>query len=425
MSRYHALDAMLGSAGDLLKTLYGGSDVTARYERLWEQFVDTFGGEPTHLFSAPGRTEIGGNHTDHENGMVLAGSVDLDTIAAVRRIDEPVIRLYSEGHRPNIVDLTEWEAQSDETGNSSSLVRGIAARFYALCLDVGGFEAVTTTQVLRGSGLSSSAAFEVLVGTILNHLYNGGRVPAHEVAKIGHYAENVYFGKPSGLMDQTASAVGGAVFIDFEKLEAPRIERLELPLREAALALCIVDTGAGHADLTHEYAAITEELDRVCALFGKSVLREVPKDDFLARLPEVRRAAGDRAVLRALHTYADNERVLGMRDALLRHDFERFLALVRESGRSSCMYLQNVVPLGACEHQEVALTLALCDELLGEHGAFRVHGGGFAGTVQAFVPLELLPAFRAGIEAVLGKGRCYVLNIRPVGGTLVAARDSE
>ena len=423
MSKYPCLDRCFDlEASSTLEQLYGDNyrDALPRFETLLDLFGAQFGGEPEFLFSAPGRTEIGGNHTDHENGIVLAGSVNLDVIAAVRPNSSGVIRIQSQGFPIDEIDLHALEPIEAEKNTSAAIIRGIAARFHQLGYQIGGLDAYTTSGVLKGSGLSSSAAFEVLVGTILSHVFNGGSVGAVEIAKIGKYAENEFFGKPSGLLDQMASSVGGAVYMDFANPAEPKIDPLHFDFAASGHALCIIDSGADHADLTHEYAAVPEELRRVCAVFGKTVLREVPKADFLARLPEVRKAAGDRGALRAFHIYADNDRVVAERAALLSGDFDRFLTLVRESGRSSFMYLQNVVPTGATAHQEVAFALALCDELLGERGAFRVHGGGFAGTVQAFVPEDMLHDFKEKVEAVLGAGSCYVLRIRPLGGAMIA-----
>jgi galactokinase len=281
---------------------------------------------------------------------------------------------------------------------------------------VEGFDAYMESTVLPGSGLSSSAAFEVLVGTIVNGLFFGGKVSAPEIAMIGQYAENVFFGKPCGLMDQTASAVGGLVTIDFFEKGKPVIESVDFDFSACGHALCIIDSGADHADLTDEYAAITVELKGICSHFGKEVLTQIPEKDFLAAIPTLRKRWGDRAVLRAMHFYRENERVPQQVAALREGNFEEFLRLLKESGHSSWMYMQNVIPAGYKQHQDVALALKLCEHYLQGKGACRVHGGGFAGTVQAFVPFELLEQFRAGIDGVLGEGACLVLNIRPQGG---------
>ena len=393
----------------------------ARRAFLTDKFLTCFDAAPTHWFSAPGRTEIGGNHTDHQQGRVLAAAVDLDMLAAVRPTKTGLIRVMSQGYAMCVVDTKELAPVPQEKNTTAALVRGVAAGFARLGCEIGGFDACVTSNVLTGAGLSSSAAFEVLLGTILNHLYFAGKASPLEVAKIGQAAENVYFGKPCGLMDQATSAVGNLVAIDFADRENPVVTPIDFDFAAAGHALCILDTGASHAHLTDAYAAIPKELQTVCAYFGKQVLREVPEEAFYAELPGLRKKCGDRAVLRAMHVYGENERVLGQTAALLQNDFHTFLSLVSESGRSSYMYLQNVLRSGssaAC--QEMAFTLGLCDHLLQGKGAFRVHGGGFAGTVQAFVPMEMLAFFRREMEKVLGAGKCHVLSIRPWGGIKIA-----
>ena len=369
-----------------------------------------------HCFSAPGRTEISGNHTDHQHGCVLAGAVDLETTAEVTLNDTDTIRVYSDGYAPVEVDLRDLQPRWSERNTTAALVRGVAAAFAQRGAALQGLDAAVHSTVLPGSGLSSSAAFEVLMGTIFNDLFFGSKLTAVEIAQIGQYAENVYFGKPSGLMDQMASSVGGMVFIDFETPEAPYVEKIDFDFAAASHALCIIDSGADHADLTDEYTAVTRELKSVCAHFGKSVLRQIPEEDFMAALPVLRQKVSHRAILRAMHVYNENRRVRQQVQALKDGDFDRFLALVNESGRSSWMYLQNITPAGAAEHQEVALALALCERFLQGRGACRVHGGGFAGTVQAFVPVDMLDKFKTDVEAVLGAGKCHVLSIRPQGG---------
>ena len=388
------------------------------YESIKQSFAACFCRPPRFLFSAPGRTELGGNHTDHQLGRVLAGAVSVDTLAAVAPNGEGLIRVQSEGYPLCTLSLEELDVRPAEFGSTLSLIRGVAARITQLGHAVHGFDAYVTSRVLPGSGLSSSAAFEVLLGTVINSL-DGCGLSAIEIAQIGQYAENVYFGKPCGLMDQMASSVGGIVTIDFADASRPVVEPLDFDFASCGHALCIVNSGADHADLTDEYAAIPREMKAVCAVFGKEHLREVDEDAFYARLREVRAAAGDRAALRAMHFFEDNRRVALQVEALKAKDFARFLDLVNESGRSSWLYLQNVVPTGSTLHQELALSLALAARLLQGRGASRVHGGGFAGTIQAFVPLDLLDAFRGGMEAVLGKGSCQVLSIRPEGGILL------
>lgn len=368
-----------------------------------------------YYFSTPGRTEISGNHQDHQHGCVLAAAVDLQTEADVTLNDSDIIRVDSEGFPPVEIDLKDLSCREEEKNTTASLVRGVAAAFRQQGCQLRGFDAKVRSTVFPGSGLSSSAAFEVLMGTICNELFFGKKLSDVEIAQIGQWAENVYFGKPSGLMDQAACAVGGMVFIDFADNANPIVERVDFDFSAAGHALCIIDVGADHADMTDEYAAIPGELKALCALFGESVLREIPEEEFFEKLPQIRHKVPDRAILRAIHFYQEHKRVLAQTEALRRKDFDTFLRLVKESGRSSWMYLQNVIPAGAVAHQEMALALALCDTLLGDRGAYRVHGGGFAGTVQAFVPMDMLENFRAEIEKILGPGSCHVLSIRQTG----------
>ena len=384
--------------------------------RLDAGFSAAFGGAAERYFSAPGRTEVSGNHTDHQRGQVLAGAVNLDTVAAVRPNGTNTIRVPSKGYPLCQVCLDDLEPVAAEVNSTPALIRGVAARFVQLGCKVGGFDAYCESTVLPGSGLSSSAAFEVLIGTIVNHLFFGGKVSQPEIAQIGQYAENVFFGKPCGLMDQTASAVGGLVAIDFADKEHPDIRPVSFDFSATGHALCIIDSRADHADLTDEYAAIPGELKRVAACFGKEVITEIPEDEFYAAIPMLREQCGDRAVMRAIHEYNENRRVPQQVACLEKGDFESFLHLTKESGYSSWMYLQNVIPAGYVQQQAMAVALGLCEHYLQGRGAYRVHGGGFAGTVQAFVPFDLLDSFRAGIDAALGEGACHVLSIRPQGG---------
>ena len=384
--------------------------------RLDAGFSAAFGGAAERYFSAPGRTEVSGNHTDHQRGQVLAGAVNLDTVAAVRPNGTNTIRVQSKGYPLCQVCLDDLEPVAAEVNSTPALIRGVAARFVQLGCKVGGFDAYCESTVLPGSGLSSSAAFEVLIGTIVNHLFFGGKVSQPEIAQIGQYAENVFFGKPCGLMDQTASAVGGLVAIDFADKEHPAIRPVHFDFSTTGHALCIIDSRADHADLTDEYAAIPGELKRVAACFGKEVITEIPEEEFYAAIPMLREQCGDRAVMRAIHEYNENRRVPQQVACLEKGDFESFLHLTKESGYSSWMYLQNVIPAGYVQQQAMAVALGLCEHYLQGRGAYRVHGGGFAGTVQAFVPFDLLDSFRAGIDAALGEGACHVLSIRPQGG---------
>jgi len=379
-------------------------------------FAASFGGAPERYFSAPGRTEISGNHTDHQRGRVLAGAVNLDTVAAVRVNGTDFIRIQSKGYPLCQVDIRELTPVASEINSTPALVRGVAARFAQLGCQVQGFDAYCESTVLPGSGLSSSAAYEVLIGTIVNHLFFGGQVSQPEIAMIGQYAENVFFGKPCGLMDQTASAVGGLVTIDFADKDNPDIRPVKFDFASCGYALCIIDSRADHADLTDEYAAIPNELKAVCAHFGKEVTTEIDEAEFYAAIPALREKCGDRAVMRAIHEYNENRRVPKQVAALEAGDFDTFLRLTKESGYSSWMYLQNVIPAGYVNQQAMAVALGLCEHYLGGKGAYRVHGGGFAGTVQAFVPNDILEPFVAGIDAALGEGACHVLSIRPQGG---------
>ena len=379
-------------------------------------FAAAFGGTPERYFSAPGRTEIGGNHTDHQRGRVLAAAVNLDTRAAVRLNGTNVIRILSKGYPMSQVDLSNLTPVESEINSTPALIRGVAARFTQLGCKVEGFDAYCESTVLPGSGLSSSAAYEVLIGTIVNHLFFDGKVSQPEIAMIGQYAENVFFGKPCGLMDQTASAVGNLVTIDFFDKENPIIEPVDFDFASCGHALCIIDSGADHADLTDEYAAVPGEIKAVAAYFGKEVLTQIEESDFYAAIPALRKTCGDRAVMRAIHFYQENARVPQQVAALREGNFDQFLTLVKQSGYSSYMYLQNVIPAGYKAHQDVAVALALCEHYLAGKGAYRVHGGGFAGTVQAFVPFEILDAFKTGMDAVLGEGACHILSIRPQGG---------
>ena len=379
-------------------------------------FAAAFGGAPSRYFSAPGRTEIGGNHTDHQRGRVLAGAVNLDTVAAVRPNGTNTIRIQSKGYPLSIVQLDNLSPVAEEVNTTPAQIRGVAARFTQLGCKVEGFDAYCESSVLPGSGLSSSAAYEVLIGTIINHLFFDGRVSQAEVAQIGQYAENVFFGKPCGLMDQTASAVGNLVTIDFFQKDHPVIEPVDFDFASSGHALCIIDSGADHADLTDEYAAIPGEIKAVAAQFGKEVLTQIDEAEFYARVPQLRQICGDRAVMRCIHFYQENARVPQQVAALREGNFDKFLSLIKQSGYSSWMYLQNVIPAGYKAHQDVAVALGLAEHYLQGRGAYRVHGGGFAGTIQAFVPFDILDDFVAGMDAALGKGACHVLSIRPQGG---------
>ena len=409
-----------GALDERLRTLYGTAD-HARTERIAAAFADRF---PAHveeaaLFSAPGRTEIGGNHTDHQHGRVLCGSVDLDMLACAAPNGTDDIHVFSEGYGEVCVNLKDLNPVESEKDSTAALVRGVAAGAAALGYDLSGFDAYVHSAVLAGSGLSSSAAFEVLVGVILNRFFCGDALDAITIAKISQMAERDYYGKPCGLMDQMGSAVGGAVAIDFADPANPIVARPGYDFDASGHALCIIDTGSSHDDLTDDYAAVAEEMRAVAAVFGKTVLREVPEELFRENIASVREQCGDRAVLRARHFYSDDRRAAAEADALREGNFDRFLALVNESGLSSVCDLQNIWSPAHPARQSVSLALSIGRELLGGRGAIRVHGGGFAGTVQAFVPEDLLAGFRDGIEAVFGEGKCHILRIRPLGGTAI------
>lgn len=408
---------------DQLAYLYScKKDETKKYADRYLAVIDglesTFGeADKVALFSAPGRTEIGGNHTDHQHGCVLAGSVNLDVVAAVKFNGTNQVRVKSEGYDTVIIDLDDLEINKEQYGQTISLIKGVLKKFSDKGVKLCGFDAYAVSNVLKGSGLSSSAAFEILVATIVNEMFANGGVSNVELAQIGQFAENVYFGKPSGLLDQMASSVGSVVAVDFKDNTKPVIKKVELDLNKYGYALCVVDSGADHADLTHEYAAITVEMKLVAQYFGKEFLREVDGKEFMTHIKEVRAAVNnDRAILRAMHFFNENQRAQDEAKALEENNFDEFLRLNKESGRSSYMYLQNVYAASMPQAQAVSLALAMCDEILGERGSYRVHGGGFAGTVQAFVPFDMLDEFKNRIEAVFGEGMCHVLSIRPVGG---------
>lgn len=409
------LYAMDGSAGALscareraINVINGLLTAYPREERL-----------PCALFSGPGRTELGGNHTDHQHGNVLCGSVDMDMLACASPNGLNTIRIVSEGFPELRIELDDLACRSNEVNTSAALARGVAARIKELGYTLTGLDAYITSSVPPGSGLSSSAAYEVLIGNILNYFCCGSMLSPVEIAKIGQYAENAYFGKPSGLMDQMGSAVGGAVAIDFADPMEPVVRKVGYDFAMSGHALCIVDTGSCHADMSADYAGITAEMGAIAAQFGKKVLREVPEEEFHLAIPSLRTSCGDRAVLRAMHFYDDDRRAVEEADALMAGDFQRFLALVNESGISSALYLQNTWAIADPRRQAIPVVLAVGSRLLEGTGAIRVHGGGFAGTIQAFVPEDRVPAFKKGMEELLGKGKCHILHIRPVGGCVV------
>lgn len=407
----------------MLRGLYAGRDmdaVRARYDAAIEEFEKLYGkAERLSVFSVAGRSEICGNHTDHNHGKVLAASIDLDIIAVAAKTDDGTIRIKSAGFPEDAVDTASLSPVEAERGKSSALIRGVCDGFAKNGHAVGGFVAYTTSDILGGSGLSSSAAFEDMVGTILNHFYNDGQIGYMELSQISQYAENAHFGKPCGLMDQVACAAGGFVYIDFGNSDSPAAERVELNLAEHGYSLCIVNTGGSHANLTDDYAAVPAEMKRIAAFFGKPVLRGITKEELLQNAAALRQTAGDRAVLRALHFIKENARVERLIQALKDGDISTFLTVIKESGRSSAELLQNYYSPKAPEEQGITLACAIAEELLGESGAWRVHGGGFAGTMQAFVPHDKMTTFKEAMETVFGVGAVTELAVRPFGAAVV------
>jgi len=407
-----------GGLDETLEFLYS-STRRERFLELLKDFITRFGDRKVVLVSAPGRVEIGGNHTDHQQGCVLVAAIQLDVIAVVSPNDDLCVRLKSKGFGEDCLILDDLAPRENEKNTSAALIRGVAAGIRNLGRAIGGFDACTTSDVLKGSGISSSAAFEVLVATIFNHLYNEGRISKTDEAKIGQYAENVYFGKPSGLMDQMASAIGGFVGIDFKDPNNPVVSPVTFDFAKTGYTLCIVNTGGSHADLTNEYAAIKNEMCAVAACFGKDVLRDVDEAHFIAGIPAVRQKCGDRAVLRALHFFADTRRAVEEKDALIRNDYNEFLRLVNESGRSSYLYNQNAYAIGNPAFQGIGVGLALTERFLKGIGACRLQGGGFGGTIQVFLPTEMLANYQREIEKVFGTSSCKVLRIRSEGSKLL------
>lgn len=389
-----------------------------RYIQAIWNFEQLFGKKEVEIYSAPGRSEIGGNHTDHQYGRVLAASINLDAIAIVAKRENEIV-VKSEGYPIISVSLESLSPVKEEEGTSSALIRGVVAKLKEEGYQVGGFEAYVTSDVLNGAGMSSSAAFEVLIGNILSGLYNQGQISQVLIAQASQYAENVFFGKPCGLMDQMASAVGNLIYIDFADVKEPVVKKVNVDFEDFGYSLCIVDTKGSHADLTDEYAAIPEEMKKIASYFGKEVLNQVDKKEFYANLPKLREAAGDRAVLRAMHWYEETNRVNEQVEALESRDFEEFKRLIKASGDSSFKYLQNVYSVKNLEKQEMSIGLAYSDVLLENRGVSRVHGGGFAGTIQAFVPNDMVDMYKENIENIFEKDACHVLKIRKYGGMKV------
>ena len=413
-----------GKMDDKLKAVYVlGSAVEAqktRYINTIKEFINIFGNDREIIItSAPGRTEVCGNHTDHNNGKVMAASINLDAIAVCAASGNNTVRVQSVGHAMNVVDIEKLLPDETEFGHSTAMVRGVIAKIEDMGYSIGGFDAVTTSDVMGGSGLSSSAAFEVLLGTTVSYLFNDGKISAVDIAKIAQYSENVFFGKPCGLLDQMASSVGTFVTIDFKSTENPIIKKVEFDFSQSGHSLCIVDTGGNHSDLTDDYAAVRGEMESVAKAMGKTVLREIEFEAFKNAVPQLKGKVNDRALLRAYHFYGENERVEKAVEALESNDFDAFKEIIVESGKSSYMLNQNVFSPANATEQKLSLALCITEDMLKGKGADRVHGGGFAGTIQAFVPNEMLDEYKNAMESVFGLGNCHVLIIRPVGGTRV------
>ncbi|MCI5951742.1 MAG: galactokinase [Anaerostipes sp.] len=412
-----------GQYAERLKDIYVDDAVLdyqkERYIKAIEEFEKLYGEQEVEIYSAPGRSEVGGNHTDHQYGKVLAASINLDAIAIVAKTDDSIIDIKSEGYDRIQVHLDSLQPRKEEEGSSEALTRGVAARLKEEGYVIGGFQAYATSDVLNGAGMSSSAAYEVLVGNILSGVYNEGKASPILLAQIGQYAENEYFGKPCGLMDQMASSVGGLINIDFEDPKNPKVKQVKVDFEEYGHSLCIVDTKGSHADLTDDYAAIPQEMKQVANFFEEDVLRKVDKNEFYLNLPKIREILGDRAVLRAIHLFEENKRVDEQVQALEQHDFETFKKLIKASGDSSFKYLQNVYSSHEINNQSVSIGLAISDIILQGKGVSRVHGGGFAGTIQAFVPNDIVDIYKKDIEHVFGEGSCHVLKVRKYGGMKV------
>lgn len=419
------MNTTITNSNAALKALYGTdpnelSKQANRYNQLKQQFNNAFGSAEVTFFSSPGRTEIGGNHTDHNFGRVLAGAVNLDNAAIAAKNNTNVIRIQSEGYPRFEVDLNNLQPDKKEQFTSASLVRGVCSRLKELGFAIGGFDACIDGGVPKGSGLSSSASFEVLIGAMVSELFNQGKLDPIQNAIIGQYAENHFFGKPCGLMDQTACAMGGLITIDFKDPSKPVVKKVAFDFVATGFALVITDTGGNHADLNDEYASLPTDMKAVAAELGAKVLREVSLEQVLDIAPKIREKVGDRAILRAIHFQGDNQRVVDQVAALEKNDFKAFLGMVVDSGYSSYMYNQNIFPVNNIREQGVSLALALSELVLKGKGAWRVHGGGFAGTIQAFVPNNLLDQYVSTLEHVYGPGSCHKLFIRPQGAVKVA-----
>lgn len=422
-SRILKEELLQGKYEELFRDIYQDENEAkrqnSRYAQAVAKFEELFGEKQVEIYSAPGRSEVGGNHTDHQHGMVLATSINLDAIGIVSPSASPMIQVVSEGYDMVEVDIEDLEEKYEEEGTTAALIRGVAAALAEKGYKIGGFQAYITSDVLIGAGLSSSAAFEIIIGTIFSGLFNNMEIDPVEIAKAGQYAENVYFGKPCGLMDQMASAVGGLIHIDFQDPQVPSVKKVPSDFQAYQYSLCIVDTKASHANLTDDYAKIPEEMKKVAAFFKKNVLREVEEEEFFREIPGLRSILGDRPVLRALHFFEEEKRVEKQVEALEQGDFPRFLELVKESGNSSFKYLQNIYINRDEQNQSMSVALGASESILQNHGVSRVHGGGFAGTIQVFAENSYVEEYRNKIDHIFGKGSCHVLKVRQQGGIKV------
>lgn len=405
---------------DLLKDVYVDEQLICiqkeRYIKAIEKFISLYGNQDIDIYSVPGRSEVCGNHTDHQHGEVLAAAINLDIIAVVAP-QKDIIKILSDDYDIKGIDIHDLDKREEELETSEGLIRGVCSRYQQLGYDIGGFNAYMTSDVLQGSGLSSSAAFEVMIGTVLSGLYNDMKIDPVVIAQVGQYSENVYFGKPCGLMDQCACSVGSLIHIDFKDNEHPIVNKIDVDFPEFKHSLCIVDVHASHADLTQDYASIPFEMKQVAQYFGKEFLREVDEKEFYEKLTEVRETLNnDRAILRAIHLFKENKRVEQAVQALKQEDFDNFKKVIQESGKSSFEYLQNIYSNQYTHQQAVSIALALSEDLLKEHGVCRVHGGGFAGTIQAFVEDDFVEKYQKEIEKYFGEGSCHVLKVRKYGG---------
>ena len=412
-----------GDFDDRLLDIYVDENVLdyqkERYVKAIKSYEELYGEDEVEIYSAPGRSEVGGNHTDHQRGQVLACGLNLDVIAIVSKSDDEIIKIVSDDYNIKDIDINDLEKKDSEENTSESLIRGVAKRLKDEGYAIGGFKTFMTSDVLRGSGMSSSAAFEVVIGTILSGLYNNMEISPVFIAQASQYAENVYFGKPSGLMDQMASSVGSLVNIDFKDTKNPVIKKVDVDFSKFSHSLCIVDTKGSHADLTPEYAAVPVDMKKVAAYFDKEVLREVDEEEFYANIRDIREKVGDRAVVRAMHFFFDHNTVTKEVNALEAGDFEEFKKNITASGNSSFKYLQNVYPASDVENQGLSVGLGVSERVLARKGAVRVHGGGFAGTIQAFVPNDMVDEYREEMDRLFGEGSCHVLKVRKYGGMKV------